>query len=248
MNQPKRVTLQPGYVLHPRPYRDTSLLLEALSPVHGRVGLVAKGVRSPRSRMRGLLQPFRPLLLSWSGAGDLATLVGAEPNGPMLDLAGAGLLSGFYVNELLVRLLQRHDPHADLYQAYEAVLAALQERGGEEPALRIFEKRLLQELGYGLILDREARSGRPLEAQRLYRYRLDQGPLPEDEGDTQDPAIHGSSLLALARETLPPDPAGRQEAKRLMRAAIARQLGDRPLKSRDLFQVQPRGGEDGTRS
>ncbi|HQU16671.1 MAG: DNA repair protein RecO [Chromatiales bacterium 21-64-14] len=246
MSQPKRVALQPGYVLHPRPYRDTSLLVEALTPEHGRVGLVAKGVRAPRSRMRGLLQPFRPLLLSWSGSGDLATLVGAEANGPMMGLAGAGLLSGFYVNELLVRLLLRHDPHPALYQAYEAVLTALQAAGQEEPALRIFEKRLLQELGYGLLLDREARSGQPIDAERRYRYRLDLGPLPEDEGDIADPAIHGSSLLALAREVLPADPERRQEAKRLMRAAIARHLGGRPLKSRDLFRVHSRDEDHGT--
>ena len=248
MSHPRRVALQPGHVLHQRPYRDSSLLVEAFTPDFGRVGLVARGARGPRSRMRGLLQPFRPLLLSWAGGGDLATLVGVEADGPMRVLAGIGLLSGFYVNELLVRLTARHDPHPGLYSAYAAVLAGLQEAGREEPALRIFEKRLLQELGYGLLLDREATSGRAIEPERLYRYRPELGPVPADEGAAQYPAIHGRNLLALAQERPDFDAEGLREAKGLMRNAIARQLGDRPLKSRDLFQGAPqrRSGAHGS--
>lgn len=246
MSHPRRVALQPGHVLHQRPYRDSSLLVEAFSADFGRVGLVARGARGPHSRMRGLLQPFRPLLISWTGGGDLGTLIGVEADGPMRVLTGVGLLSGFYVNELLVRLTARHDPHPQLYQAYAQTLVALERPGREEPSLRIFEKRLLQELGYGLLLDREASSGAALGPDRLYRYRLEQGPVPAEEGTSADPAIHGRNLLALAHEEASFDAEGLRETKGLMRAAIARQLGDRPLKSRDLFQGRPaRGGDAG---
>ncbi len=242
----RRVALQSGHVLHQRPYRDTSLLVEALTPDFGRVGLVARGARGPRSRMRGLLQPFRPLLLSWAGGGDLSTLVGVEADGTMRVLQGVGLLSGFYVNELIVRLTTRHDPHPELYRSYSETLVALEHPGREEPVLRIFEKRLLQELGYGLLLDREALTEQAIEPDRLYRYRLEQGPVPAEQATSGDPAIHGRNLLALAREDAVLDAEGLREAKTLMRAAIARQLGERPLKSRDLFQGWPRHARGGS--
>ncbi len=151
-----RIEFEPAYLLVQRPYRETSQLLEAFSAGHGRLGLVARGARGPRSRLRGLLQPFTPLLLSWTESGELGTLTGAESGGAAPTLLGERVFHGWYLNELLIlKLLQRHDAHPRLYQDY---VAALGELGGKqaEAALRIFEKRLLIELGYALPLDEGA--------------------------------------------------------------------------------------------
>jgi DNA repair protein RecO (recombination protein O) len=228
-----RVALQPAFILHRRPYRDTSLLLEAFSRDYGRFGLVARGVRRPRSRLKGMLQPFTPLLLSWSGKGELMTLVAAEESEPPRVLPSARLLSGFYVNELLLRLLQRHDPHAGLFGAYERVLEDLASTVNEESALRVFEKQLLAELGYGLLLDAEARTNRPIEPQSAYRYVLEQGPVAADQSPVGI-EISGKGLLALRFEIFD-DTDVLREAKRLTRAAIGVHLQGRPLKTRELL-------------
>lgn len=231
-----RVLLQPAFILHRRPYRNTSLLLDAFSLEQGRIGLVARGAVAPRSRLKGLLQPFTPLLLSWSGADELATLTGAEDAGLPIALPACRALAGLYVNELLVRLLRRLDPQPGLFAAYETLLTELAAASGEEPALRRFEKRLLDELGYGLNLDCEAVSGQPLIAEMQYRYVLDQGPLAmsSDEGGVP---ISGESLLAL-RDGRLADPAILREVKRLTRAALAAQLRGRALKARELYRIR----------
>ncbi len=229
-----RVDLVPAYVLHGRAYRETSMLLEVFSREHGRVGLVARGARSARSRLRGVLRPFLPLLVSWSGRGELGTLTGAEPDGPVRLAGGAMLAGGFYLNELLIRLLARNDPHPDLYRIYDRTLSELSEAAAAEPALRIFEKRLLAELGYALVLEREA-GGSPVRAEGLYHYHLEEGPVAVTRIHGDMLGIHGDSLLGLAREAL----SGRRmlaEAKRLNRAALGRYLGGRPLRSRDLWR------------
>lgn len=230
-----RYQLQTGHVLHTRAYRESSLMLDVFTRDQGRSVLVAKGARRAKSPWRGLLQPFRPLLLSWSGGGEVQTLIGAEPDGLAWPLAGRGLLSGFYVNELVMRLLQRHDPHPALYPAYLAVLKGLAQAGREEPTLRVFEKRLLDALGYGLVLERESGSGRPIEFSGQYRYLPEQGPVPADLADGLGIAVSGATLLALAGERLDAPDCLRQ-AKRLMRQALGPYLGDKPLKSRSLFQ------------
>jgi len=234
-----RVLLQPGYVLHRRPYRDSSLLLELLSPQFGRVGLVARGARQAKSRLYGVLQPFRPLLLSWSGGGELATLGAVEADGPVPWLDGRALMGGFYLNELLVRLLHRFDPHPGLYAVYHATVQALAEpQAVLEPILRRFEKQLLEEIGYGLVLAHDADQGRPIEAQRLYVYHLLHGPVPvQAEACLGEVLIlRGQSLLDLARGEFQ-DENSLREAKRLTRAALAEQLGGRPLVSRRLFNA-----------
>ncbi len=178
MGNPSHVQLVSAYVLHQRPYRESSALLEVFAESHGRVGLVARGVRSPKSRQRGDLQPFRPLRLSWSGRGELGTLTGVESDGPSVALHGAALYSGFYLNELLVRLLARHDPHPRLYAQYRASLVQLGLASDIEPVLRIFEKRLLEEIGYGLLLDHEVRHGEAVQPDAWYDYHLESGPVP----------------------------------------------------------------------
>ncbi|HPF58678.1 MAG TPA: DNA repair protein RecO [Candidatus Competibacteraceae bacterium] len=231
-----RILLQPAFILHRRPYRDSSLLLEVFTREHGRLGLVARGAVSPRSRLKGLLQSFTPLLLSWTGDGDLAALSGGEEAGLPVPLLHNRALAGLYINELLVRLLPRRDAQPGLFTAYEVLLADLATAADEEPPLRRFEKRLLEELGYGLSLDREAANGMPIAAEAHYRYVLDQGPLMIDQTQTGVP-ISGRSLLAL-RDGMLNDPAVLKEVKRLTRAALAEQLQGRALKTRELYRIK----------
>lgn len=229
-----RVSLQAAYVLHHRPYRDTSVLIEAFTADFGRVGLVARGARSSRSRSLGLLQPFQPLLISWSGRGELVTLTGCESAGLLRKLRGPVVMSGFYINELLLRLLHRHDAHPALFHAYAATLQALEDAGQEQRALRLFEKRLLQEIGYALVLDHEAGSGEALVADKTYEYQLEQGPVSHDAVNAGELIVQGRSLLSLAHEELH-DALSLREAKHLLRAALALYLGDKPLHSRKLL-------------
>jgi DNA repair protein RecO (recombination protein O) len=227
------VALEPAYVLHHYPYRDTSLLLEVFSRHHGRLGLVARGARSARARWRGQLQGFSPLLLSWSLRGELGTLTGVDARGGAAGFAGRQLLSAYYLNELILRLLARHDPHPGLFDAYERALREL--AGRDEAALRIFEKRLLDELGYGLLLDRTADSGLPIEPEATYDYQLERGPVRCDNPADSGLYLRGSSLLSLHRETLDNPQAGR-DARRLLRAALSIYLGSRPLRTREVTQ------------
>ena len=234
-----RHQLVPGYLLHLRPYRETSALLDLFTPSLGRVGLVARGVRSPRSRQRGELQPFRPLKLSWSARGELGTLTGVEPDGRAAALRGTALYSGFYLNELLVRLLARQDPHPELYALYQLSLRRLAAEPELEPVLRLFEKRVLEEIGYGLLLDAEAEHGVAVHPQHWYDYHLEGGPVRVADADAPGFVFCGSSLLAVAREEFS-DATVLHDAKRLMRAALALYLGDKPLRSRELFTRAPR--------
>ena len=235
-----RVLLQSAFVLHRRPYRDSSLLLEVLTREHGRLGLVARGAGSSRSRLKSVLQPFIPLLLSWSGDGDLATLSGGEENGLPITLVHNRALAGLYANELLVRLLPRRDPQPGLFAEYEVLLTNLAAADDAEPPLRRFEKQLLAELGYGLNLDREADSGAPIVAETHYRYVLDRGPLTVDATQTGVP-ISGRGLLAL-RDGMLNDPDVLREVKRLTRAALAEQLQGRALKTRELYRIKREAG------
>lgn len=239
---PARIALEPCFVLHRRPYRESSLLLEIFCAAHGRLGLVARGARRPRSPLRTALEPFRPLLLSWSARGELGTLTGAEPQGRGTGLAGAALAGGFYVNELMLRLLHRHDPHPELFESYRLTLLRLARPAEMEPALRIFEKRLLESIGYGLVLDRAGDSEQGIDAGRRYRYVTDRGPVADAAGREELPAVRGSTLLALARERFP-DAAALHEAKLLMRGVLGAYLGTRPLMSRTL--IRERGATPG---
>ena len=231
-----RASLQPAFVLHRRSYRDSSLLVEAFACDHGRFGLVARGASAPRSRWKGLLQPFAPLLLSWAGKGELATLTAAEDVGAPTPLPPNRVVAGLYVNELLIRLTPRLDPHPGLFAAYETLLLELAAASGEEPPLRRFERRLLEALGYGLTLDREAANGAPIVAEERYRYVLDQGPLLASQTQAGVP-ISGRGLLALREGTLN-DAAILREVKGLTRAALAEQLRGRVLKTRELYRTR----------
>lgn len=230
-----RVTLQPGYVLSSRAYRDTSLLLEVFTPDHGRVGLVARGARAPRSRLRGQVQSFTPLLLTWRASGELGALDAVESSAPPVPLSGERVFYGWYLNELLLCLLQRHDAHPVLYATYATLLPFLQgDEAAAQRTLRVFEKRLLAEIGYGLMLPAQ------LAPELAYHYDWERGP-QEAAPDTVG-AISGRSLIAL-RDEVWPDDVSQQQARRLLRAALARQLGGRVLRTPQLLrQMRANGG------
>ncbi len=235
----ERVELQPAYILHQRPYRNSSRLLEVFSRDHGRFGMVARGVAGRRSRLQGRLQPFRPLLLSWQGRGELATMRSAEPDGAPLALTGAALISGFYLNELLLRLIGRHVVCGGLFQTYHRTLNRLARNGVDQEALRIFECALLEEMGYAMILDHDVESGRPIQPDACYCYHIERGPVEIPARRDCPLRVAGSSLLALSAGELR-DQRALQDARRLMRAVLNFYLGDRPLRSRELFRAMER--------
>lgn len=214
---------QPAYVLHSRPYRETSLLLECLTRDHGRLGVVARGVRRERARLqRAQLEPFQPLALDLLLRGELATLRGAEPAGMPLRLAGDAGLAGLYLNELVVRLTGRQDPQPDLFDAYARTLARLAVPGTLAWQLRRFERDLLAAIGYALQLEYEADSGEPLAPDRWYRYQAEHGPVACPAGAQR--AVLGEHLLALAADRCP-DAVGLAALRRLMRETIRFHLG-----------------------
>ncbi|MEO8459634.1 MAG: DNA repair protein RecO [Dokdonella sp.] len=234
-----RVEGQPAFVLHARAYRETSLLLECLTRDHGRIGLVARGVRRERTRLpRGLLQPFQLLALAWSGGGELATLIQADAAAAPLSFAGDVLLAAIYVNELIVRLSGRGDPHQQLFETYATCLERMRSDASLAWALRRFERDLLAELGYGLKLTHTADSDEDVVAEAAYSYDADAGPsrvAPTKAGAPAQisPTVSGGALLALAEDRLP-DPDKLAELRRLMRRIIRQRLGGGILNSWNL--------------
>lgn len=254
MSGKQRVDGQRAYVLHTYPYSETSLVVDVFSREHGRLPLLARGARRPRSALRGLLMAFQPLELGWFGGGEVRTLAKAEWQGGMPLLGGRCLLLGYYLNELLVKLLPREDAHAGLFDAYHAALDALAHGGADAPELRRFEKSLLKELGYGLTLDREAGSGEAIRADARYDFFLERGAVRkvgagetatngrnDDRNDGRgdgrndaEPAFRGKTLLDMAADDYS-DPQTRLESRALMRQLIAHHLGGKPLQSRRVF-------------
>lgn len=233
----ERVSLQPAYILHSRPYRDTSSILEVFTAEHGRLSLVAKGARrqSKKGSASANLQAFLPLLLSYAGRSELKTLVASEGAGAPFKLRAQRLFSGLYLNELLVRLLHRHDPHPTLFAAYGEALLHLAESAPLDGTLRSFELTLLDELGYRLRFDVDGFSSEPIQAKRRYRFDKDHGLVFHSESVVGSVIVYsGSDLLAMAAGTFDGDVS--QPAKRLLREALAIHLGDAPLHSRALFR------------
>ncbi len=232
MPDSKRVLLQSAFVIHRRPYRETSVLMEVFSRDYGKVSLLAKGVRKAKSAMSAVLQPFSPLRLSWMGRSQLQTLTAAEIIPPAIQLGGRSLYCGFYLNELLVRFLHHHDPHKNLFSYYAATLLNLRDEEQMERCLRYFEVSLLEEVGFGLQLDVELDSGCCIEPGKLYNYLIGQGPV---EVKSAKNAIHGATLIGLRERNLV-DKLTLREAKQLMRTVIDSHLNGKPLLSRSLFQ------------
>jgi len=227
---------QPAFVLHTYAYRETSVIVETLTAAYGRVALVARGVRRPRSELRGVLQAFQPLTLSWAGAGELKTLLKADWQGGLPLVGGSALLCGFYLNELLLKLLPREDPHPQLYQAYDAALARLASGAEQATVLRQFELKLLAELGYALPLTHEADTGLPVDPAARYYYAFDRGPRSTiAEPGRRYPQVRGATLLALAQQDFTA-PEARAEAKRLMREVLDHYLEQRTIVSRRVVR------------
>ncbi|HEY5717592.1 MAG TPA: DNA repair protein RecO [Motiliproteus sp.] len=230
-----RVEGQCAYLLHSRPYRESSALVDLITPDFGRVRAVLRGVRQPRSRKRELLRSFQPLTLSWQGRGELKTIRDGEGQGLGHPLQGRALWCGLYLNELLVRLLPADTPHPRLFALYRFSLEQLADPEAEQTVLRMFEKRLLEELGFGICFETCA-NGEAIDPLRHYRFDPQLGFCAEAVHAGPPQLISGAAIRAIAADDYGCD-AHRRAAKWLMRQALAEQLGSRPLISRALFQT-----------
>jgi len=237
MIQPHKHRLedQPAFVLHSYPFRETSLLLETFSRNHGRLAVVARGARRPRSALRGLLMNFQPLRLSWFGKGEVRTLHSAEWQGGQPQLQGTALLCGFYLNELLLNLMARDDPHETLFDYYQQTLQRLAHEPDHAATLRCFEKHMLQELGYALLLEQEADSGKPVSTAAHYRYVIERGVLPDDADAPDGLTVAGKTLQDMAADDYR-DPVSAQQSKQLMRMLLNHYLAGKTLHTRELIK------------
>ena len=228
-----RVSSQPAFVLHSYPYKETSLIVDVFSRDYGRVALVAKGAKRPHSKLRAVLQTFQPLTVSWSGKAEVRTLTGAEWIGGLLPLEKSALLCGFYLNELLVKLLARDDAHPALFDHY---IATLNQLAHDEPApivLRKFERALLKETGVGGNFSVCASSGRAVEPEAIYVVDPERGPRPAHPADNT-PRVSGKTLLDMEREDYS-DSTTQMQSKFLMRFLLAHHLGGAPLNTRQIL-------------
>lgn len=230
MQARERITLEPAYVLHGRAYRDTSRILDVFSERHGRITVFARGARGPKSKLASLLMPFRPLLLSWSGRGDAAQLTGAEAGGEALPLPSRLVMSGFYLNELVIQLTTRHDPQSRLFADYAEALRRLCVDDKPEPTLRVFEKRLLESIGYGLEFT--------IEPASFYKFHVGEG--LSEVRDTPG-AYPGRCLIALQEEALT-DGETLDVARRVLRQALDHCLEGRELRTRTVARSMARRG------
>ncbi|MGI9203001.1 MAG: DNA repair protein RecO [Woeseiaceae bacterium] len=239
MTATRRVQNQPAWLLHHRPFRDSSRILDVLSQDYGRLSVVARGSRSANSKLKGLLRPFLPLQLSWFIRTDLGTLTGAEMNGAPITLTGDALLSAYYINELLLNLLHRHDPQPEIFEAYRNTMEALQGQIEVASQLRRFELEMLRLLGYAVNLDHDTESDADLDVAQCYEYHVERGPVPvtRKEGPM---VFSGSELIAIRNQDFS-DPRVLRNAGRLLRQVIAWHLNGKELKSRKVLKELRRG-------
>lgn len=230
-----RIDNEPGFVLHTWPYRETSLVVEVFSRHHGRTALIARGARRPRSALRGQIQPFTPLLLSWFGKNEIRTLHSAEWQGGLAPLSGLPLMCGFYLNELLLKLLAHDDAHENLFDYYRTTLNDLTQASDLERVLRRFEKHLLSEIGYAATFHEEAESQRAVDAAEQYVFVPERGAYLVEGAAKNGIPVSGQTLLDLDQDKLE-SPATRAEAKLLMRALINHHLGNKPLYTRQMLK------------
>ena len=235
----RRAEHQAAYVLHTYPYKETSLIVEAFTRDFGRVALLARGARRPRSAMRGVLLSFHPLRLGWTASAELGTLISAEWSGALQPagrhLSGRALMCGFYLNELLLRLLPRDDAHEALFEVYGESLRQLSQGIAQASVLRSFEKRLLSELGYAPLLEREAVSGAPIDPARRYAYEPDRGPVATIASTSENLVVTGRTLLDVAADDYG-RPETRDEARMLLRSLIGQRLHGKVLHTRAVLR------------
>ncbi len=228
-----RIANQPGFALHSYPYKETSLIIDLFSRDHGRVALVAKGAKRPHSKLRGVLQTFQPVQLAWMGKSEVRTLVSAEWVGGLLPLEGAGLLCGFYLNELLVKLLARDDPHPQLFDHYMSALNQLAHDETPAIVLRKFELSLLKETGVAGNLARCVQTGQPVDMQKSYVVDPELGPRASLASDTS-PSVIGKTLLDMEAGDYS-DSTTQLQSKFLMRHLLSHHLGGIPLNTRQIL-------------
>jgi DNA repair protein RecO (recombination protein O) len=230
------VELTACFILHSRSYLESSLILDIFSREHGRLHLIAKGAKREKSPFSGLLQPYQRLLMAWRGKSELMTLIDVEADIEAYELSDARTIAGFYVNELLVRLLHQHEPHPELFDLYNNAIFDLSVTKPVDAILRIFEKGLLESLGYGLMLDHDVDDGLAIEAGKKYYYLFDSGPMKQTPLTGNYIEITGNSLLALEQGSLQ-NKTELEESKRLMRFILQSHLGTKPLASRALYKA-----------
>ncbi|MDJ0712002.1 MAG: DNA repair protein RecO [Woeseiaceae bacterium] len=235
----KRVQQQAAWILHHRPFRDTSQILDILTRDHGRIAVVARGSRGSKSKLAGVLRPFLPLRVSWVARTDLGTLTGAEAAGAPTTMRGDALLSAYYVNELLLNFLLRHDPQPEIFELYGEAVRTLAASDSVAACLRSFELELLSLLGYAVNLEHAAASHEDVDPDRHYDYRIEQGPVPVQRSD--GPLVfRGATLRAIAAQEFA-DADVLRAAGRLLRQVIAHHLGGRELQSRKVLLEVHRG-------
>ena len=239
MTTPRRIQQQPAFVLHHRPFRDSSQILDIVTRDHGKISLVARGSRGSKSRLAGLLRPFLLLKVSWVARSDLGTLTGAEVAGAPLGLRGDAMLSAFYVNELLLNFLHRHDPQPEIFELYKQVISVLGSTSNIAVSLRSFELELLSLLGYAVNVEHESGTQQDLDPEQPYDYRVEQGPVPVDRAD--GPLVFSGAILRSIQAQEFDDPRVLRAANRLLREVIAHHLGGKELKSRKVLMELHRG-------
>lgn len=229
------MSLEPAYVIHRRAYSDTSLIVELLTPEHGRVSVLARGVKKGKSQKSLLLQPFRSLHVSWTGRGELPVLNAAEEAGKTIRLQGEALACGYYVNELVYHLVPKHEPAPDLFTHYWPTIESCCHAESMQRALRHFEVVLLEQLGLSPTLDHDVISGKPTDPDSIYFYRIPEGPIVSDSAKGNGVEVSGATLLKIVAMDFS-DPQVQNEAKRLTRALLHYHLDGKPLLSRALFK------------
>jgi DNA repair protein RecO (recombination protein O) len=239
MSNPRRVQQQPAFILHRRPFRDTSQILDVLTRDYGKIAVVARGSRGSKSKLAGILRPFLPLRVSWVAKSDLGTLTGAEAAGAPAGLRSDALFSAYYVNELILNFLHRHDPQPEIYELYARVVPTLAGFDDVAATLREFELELLGLLGYAVSLDHEAGSQNDIDPICNYDYRVEQGPVPVERSD--GPLVfRGSTLLSIAAKQFD-DPNVLRAANRLLRDVVSYHLGGKELQTRKVLLEVHRG-------
>lgn len=227
-----RVEKEPSFILHQRAYSETSVILDIFSKKYGRLSLIAKGVKKQASSKGSVLNQFQLLILSWSGRSDLKTMTNAEIAGDVYRISPDAVYCGFYINELIIRLLHQNDPHPELFDYYNQLIKNFS-NGLSEKLLRVFEKKLLIEIGYGVILDHD-KNNNAIDADADYYYLPEEGPVKVIDRSINANMIKGKNLLALANEKFG-DQDDMVEIKKLMRMLLQMQLGEKPLRSRQLM-------------
>ncbi len=239
MNAQTRVELEPAYILHSRAYRETSQILDIFTPEFGRIGIVANGARRPKSAFRGYLNSFHPLRVSWSGRGELVRLVAIESFGTVPQLTGERVMAGFYVNELLLKLLHRGDAHPNLFAYYSELISDLSNATNIEELLRRFEMVMLSEIGYAMDLQTDCIAHEPLQSDSYYEFQIERGLVPVPSMKTSALVNTGAEFTAIAKldfsraET-------RHSAKQLLRSVLNFHLGGRPLRTRAVAAAMKR--------